>query len=192
MRAESSVRVAIAVIFYCVCSGSMLLVNKLAVYHIPSPALVTLCQFTTASSVVLGGKHSGLLRDVDDFEWDKAKHFLIYVLSFALGTWTNMKVLSLANVETVIVFRSCTPIAVSVFDYYFHGRDWPNARSITSLLCIAIGALCYIVNDREFQVSPAAYRWAFAWWVVLVFQLTYGKFLVSGLQLRRSPHLPLS
>lgn len=93
MRAEGSVRVAVAVIFYCVCSGSMLLVNKLAVYHIPSPALVTLCQFATASSVVLAGKHTGLLRDVDDFEWDKAKHFLIYVLSFAIGTWTNMKVL---------------------------------------------------------------------------------------------------
>ena len=30
----------------------------------------------------------------------------------------------------------------------------------------------------------AAYYWVGVWWVVLVFQLTYGKFLVSGLELK--------
>ena len=43
---------------------------------------------------------------MDDFEWHRAKYFIIYVLSFTIGTYTNMKVLSIANVETVIVFRS--------------------------------------------------------------------------------------
>lgn len=138
-----SASVATAVIFYCLCSGSMLLVNKLAVSHIPSPALVTLCQFASASVVVYMGKLTKLI-EVDDFEWSKMKYFLIYVVLFTIGTWTNMKVLSMANVETVIVFRSCTPLAVCFFDYFFYERALPGLRSAFSLLMITFGAFCYM------------------------------------------------
>jgi len=42
----------------------------------------------------------------------------------------------------------------------------------------------YIATDREFHVNGAsAYYWVMVWWVVLVFQLTYGKFLVTGIPL---------
>ena len=60
---------------------------------------------------------STLPPEQDDFEWSKVKYFVLYVLAFALGTWTNMKVLQTANVETVIVFRSCCPIVVAGFDF---------------------------------------------------------------------------
>jgi hypothetical protein len=71
------------------------------------------------------------------------------------------------------VFRSCTPIAVSVSDYYFYKRAFPTPRSILSLLLITCGAIAYIVTDREFQVNGlGAYTWVLIWWVVLVFQLT--------------------
>mmetsp|Transcript_2457 Transcript_2457/g.4153 ORF Transcript_2457/g.4153 Transcript_2457/m.4153 type:complete len:364 (+) Transcript_2457:81-1172(+) len=176
--------VATAVVFYCFCSGGMLVVNKLAVHYIPSPALVTLGQFVVCAFVVYAGKLLKIL-EADDFEWSKAKYFVLYVISFSIGTWANMKVLSMANVETVIVFRSCTPIAVAFFEYIFHDRSLPTARSWFSLLLITIGAVCYIVTDREFQVrGVAAYYWAMLWWVVLIFQLTYGKFLVTGIKLR--------
>ena len=33
------------VLFYSLCSGGMLIVNKLAVSHLPMPALITLLQF---------------------------------------------------------------------------------------------------------------------------------------------------
>ena len=182
--ADEQTKVAVAVITYCVCSGSMLLVNKLSVHHIPSPALVTCSQFVSASVLVYTCKLLRLL-EMDDFEWGKAKHFLIYVVMFTFGTWTNMKVLSMANVETVIVFRSCAPIAVAMFDYIFYNRAMPNTRSYCSLLLITMGAVCYILTDREFQTKGwEAYKWATIWWVVLVFQLTYGKFLVSGLKLK--------
>jgi len=106
------------------------------------------------------------------------------VLSFTIGTYTNMKVLSMANVETVIVFRSCTPIAVAFFDYIFYNRAAPSLRSAFSLLLITTGAVAYIVTDRDFQMNGlSAYYWVSIWWVVLVFQLTYGKFLVTGINL---------
>ena len=110
---------------------------------------------------------------------------MLYVLAFSLGTWTNMKVLQTANVETVIVFRSCCPIVVAGFDYIFYGRACPSLRSVASLLLITGGAVGYILNDKEFQNSGwVAYYWVMIWWTVLIFQLTYGKFLVSGLALK--------
>jgi len=119
---------------------------------------------------------------VDDFAWDKVKFYLVYVLSFAVGTFANMKVLAMANVETVIVFRSCTPLAVSFFDYIFHNRAAPSARSCFALLLIFAGAMMYIATDKEFQVKGvSAYYWVMLWWAVLIFQLTYGKFLVTGI-----------
>jgi len=161
----------------------MLLVNKLTVHHLPLPGLVTTCQFSLCSVVVFSLKQCGVVV-ADDFEWEKAKYFLIYVLSFTVGTYTNMKVLSMANVETVIVFRSCTPLAVAFFDTKFYNRALPGARSACSLLLITAGAVLYIATDREFHVNGAsAYYWVMVWWVVLVFQLTYGKFLVTGIPL---------
>ncbi|EOD24746.1 hypothetical protein EMIHUDRAFT_367626 [Emiliania huxleyi CCMP1516] len=126
-KQEDAAEVAAAVITYCFCSGGMLVINKIAVSHTPSPALVTLCQFASCTVLVYGGKLTGLLR-TDDFEWRKVKYFLIYVLSFSIGTWTNIKVLQDANVETVIVFRSCTPLAVSDHEI---ARDRTRSHEIT-------------------------------------------------------------
>jgi len=180
MAYSTAVETTIAIVFYCLCSGGMLLVNKLAVHHVPLPAFVTACQFSSCAAFVYCGKLCGFLV-ADDFEWAKAKYYLIYVLSFSIGTYTNMKVLSMANVETVIVFRSCTPLAVAIFDYIFYNRAAPSVRSCLSLLLITSGAVGYIMTDREFQVNGwAAYYWVLIWWCVLVFQLTYGKFLVTG------------
>ena len=91
------------------------------------------------------------------------------------------QVLMVSNVETVIVFRSCCPIVVACFDYVFYRRACPSFRSVCSLLLITGGAVGYIVNDKEFQTSGwVAYYWVMIWWVVLIFQLTYGKFLVRA------------
>ena len=48
--AVSAVTSAIA--FYCVCSAGMLIVNKLAISHVPLPGLVTVCHSTTSLSFV--------------------------------------------------------------------------------------------------------------------------------------------
>ena len=66
----------------------------------------------------------------------------------------------------------------------FYDRSFPSVRSCMALLLITSGAGLYIMTDREFQIKGmSAYYWVMIWWVVLVFQLTYGKFLVSRLPL---------
>lgn len=88
---RGELEVACALLAYCCTSGGMLIVNKLAVQHVPLPALLTLCQFSSASLFVFGGKLLGLL-EMDDFEWPRAKYFLIYVAFFTIGTYSNVKV----------------------------------------------------------------------------------------------------
>ena len=168
---------------YALCSAGMLVINKLAVHHIGVPSFVTLCQFAVTAGTVLVGSTLGLLV-IDPHDWNKIKHFVLYVVAFSLGTWSNMKVLMVANVETVIVFRACSPIVVSFFDYWCYGRAVPSPRSLVAMLTILAGALSYVLNDREFQVQGlAAYTWVAVWFSLLVFQLCYGKHLVTGLGL---------
>lgn len=56
-----------------------------------------------------------------------------------LGVYCNMRALAHSNVETVIIFRSCTPLAVSLCDWLFLGRELPAPRSLAALLTIAAG-----------------------------------------------------
>ena len=108
-----------AIIFYCLCSGSMLLVNKLAVSHLPSPAIVTISQFASASILIHLLKWLNVIQ-VDELEWSRGKYFLIYVALFSIGTWTNMKVLAIANVEVFLFSHSnpfCPYVTLPFFPY---------------------------------------------------------------------------
>ena len=176
--------VIFVVVLYALCSAGMLIINKLAVHHIGVPSFVTVSQFAATAVVVLAGRRLGMLQ-LDAHDWGVIKYFVVYVTAFSAGTWSNMKVLMAANVETVIVFRACTPIVVSFFDYLFYGRALPSPRSLAAMLLIVAGAVSYVLNDREFQVQGvSAYTWVLVWFTLLVFQLTYGKHLVTGLGLQ--------
>ena len=186
-KADVMESVGAVVAFYCACSGGMLVLNKLAVHHVGAPAFVTLAQFVATAAFVCGGWACGCVT-LDTARWQRLKHFVVYVLAFSAGTWANMKVLMAANVETVIVFRSCAPLCVCVTDYVFYQRAMPSRRSMCAMLLIALGALTYVSVDRDLK-SPqaaAAYVWVGLWFALLIFQLTYGKQLVTGLGLQSS------
>jgi hypothetical protein len=40
--------------------------------------------------MVYTGKLLGVM-EMDDFEWAKVKYYVLYVISFAIGTWANIK-----------------------------------------------------------------------------------------------------
>lgn len=185
-----STSVAAIVAFYCACSGGMLVLNKLAVHHIGAPAFVTLSQFVTTAAGVGAAWMMGML-ELDALEWKKLKHFVVYIIAFSGGTWANMRVLLVSNVETVIVFRSCAPIFVSLLEYVFYGRALPSRRSAFAMLLIVLGACAYVGSDaaatkteKERALQHDAYLWIAVWFSLLIFQLTYGKTLVSGLGLQ--------
>jgi drug/metabolite transporter (DMT)-like permease len=68
-----------------------------------------------------------------------SQSYAIYTVAFVLGVYCNMRALESANVETVIIFRSCTPLAVAVCDYLFLGRELPSRRSTLALSTIGVG-----------------------------------------------------
>ena len=129
------------VLFYCACSGGMLVINKLAVHHVGAPAFVTLVQFAATVAFVGGGWLGGRI-SLDAARWSRLRHFVVYVLAFSMGTWANMKVLMTANVETVIVFRSCAPLvcARALSSHAVHVAhvalcSCARRHSLLSLLC---------------------------------------------------------
>lgn len=175
-----------AVIGYSLCSGTMLLFNKLAIYYIPSPSFVTVVQLIFATIVILTLQAMKII-DHEPLEWYKVRAYLLYVVSFVFGVYCNMKALSYSNVETVIVFRSCTPLAVSVCDYFFLNRALPSGRSLMALLVICIGAICYANSDDQFKLEGiSAYYWSILYFFMIVFEMTYGKKMTSEIDFNSS------
>ena len=70
-----------------------------------------------------------------------------------------MRALAMSNVETVIVFRAASPIAVSALDYLFLGRQLPNLRSAAALIAIVVGSVIYAKCDSQIALDGfGAYR----------------------------------
>ena len=95
------------------------------------------------------------------------KMYSLYGLLFVGSVYSSMKSLEGSNVETQIVFRSATPLAVSVLDAFLLGRELPSRRSIAVLAIVACGAAAYVATDAEFLISGwSAYGWVFFYYWV--------------------------
>ncbi len=169
----------VAIVAYSVCSSTLLLSNKFALEYLPLPSVVSFVQIASSTLIVLALKHFGNVK-VDDLEWDKMKPFMLYVFLFVSSIYANMRALQLSNVETVIVFRACTPIAVAIIEYLFMNRTLPNIRSCLSLLIVAFGAIIYCLSDSQFYLQGlGAYSWVTLYFVLITLEMTYGKVLTE-------------
>ena len=112
----------LSVVLYSLCSGTLVLINKLTLHFIPLPSLVVTVQIWATLLFIYGAKLLHILA-IDKLAWAFMKPYLVYTIFFALGIYANMRSLSSSNVETVIVFRSLSPLIVSVLDWLFLGRE---------------------------------------------------------------------
>ena len=169
----------VAIVAYSLCSSTLLLSNKFALEHLPLPSVVSFVQIASSTLIVLALKYFGNVK-VDDLEWDKMKPFMLYVFLFVSSIYANMRALQLSNVETVIVFRACTPIAVAIIEYLFMNRTLPNVRSCLSLLVVALGAIIYCLSDSQFYLQGlGAYSWVTFYFILITLEMTYGKVLTE-------------
>lgn len=175
--------VIIAVLSYSFCSGSLVLVNKLILHHLPYPSLVITFQlWSTLLFIQIADAFNFI--DVDPIRWKYVKPYLAYTVAFSLGVYCNMKSLSLSNVETVIVFRALAPLLVSILDALFLGREWPSAQSWGALGLIALGAYGYALTDEQFQAQGMmAYTRPTLYLLVISFEMAYGKKIITGVEL---------
>lgn len=175
-------QVILAILGYSLCSSTLLLANKVAIEYLPSPSVVSFIQIVSSAVAILVMKALGV--NVDDIEWSKAKPYALYILAFVGSIYSNMQALSHANVETVIVFRACSPIAVTLIEYFFMDRTLPGLRSSTSLLVVAAGAVFYCISDSQFKMDGwNSYTWVLIYFVLIVIEMTYGKKLTSSVKM---------
>jgi len=176
--------ISFAIGFYMICSSVMLVANKVAVTWVPLPGLMVSCQFISA--VVFIYARSFLTNiDIDKFTFERITKFLPYVAAMSLCIFSNVKSLYHSNVETVIVFRACSPICVSILDSLFLGREFPTPRSALSLLIVFFGAVGYVCTDSEFKMNGAsAYTWVMIYFFSIVCEMSYGKLVMSRMSFK--------
>lgn len=173
-----------SVLAYSLSSGTLVLLNKLILHHIPYPSLVVCFQLVATLLFIGGAKHCYQL-PVDDLKWKYVVPYLYYIVAFAMGVYCNMKSLSISNVETVIVFRALSPCLVAFLDALFLGREFPSARSWIALVTIFAGAYGYASFDPQFQTQGiAAYGWPTAYLLIISFEMCYGKRIIRSVDLK--------
>lgn len=171
-----------AIVGYSLCSSTLLLANKMAIEYLPVPSVVSFIQIFSSTVFILLIKMCGVT--VDDLEWDKVKQYSMYIVAFVAAIFANMQALSHSNVETVIVFRACSPVAVSIVEYLLMDRAWPSIRSSLSLATVAMGALLYCTSDSQLALNGlSAYTWVIIYFVLITFEMTYGKKLTSAVKM---------
>lgn len=175
-------QIGLAILGYSLCSSTLLLANKMVIEYLPLPSVVSFIQIVSSAIAILVYKMLG--GTVDNIEWPKLKAYSLYIVAFVAAIYANMQALSHSNVETVIVFRACSPIAVTIVEYFLMDRAWPSSRSTFSLLVVAIGAVCYCTADSEFALKGiSAYYWVIAYFFLITFEMTYGKKLTSSVKM---------
>ena len=142
LNLSPNMEVALSVVAYSFCSGTLVLLNKLILHRLPYPSLVITFQLCAALVFIFSAKYAGILQ-VDPLKWEYVVPYLYYIVAFAMGVYCNMRSLSVSNVETVIVFRALSPCLVAMLDAMFLGREYPSRRSWAGIGLIVAGAYGY-------------------------------------------------
>mmetsp|Transcript_27356 Transcript_27356/g.31879 ORF Transcript_27356/g.31879 Transcript_27356/m.31879 type:complete len:359 (-) Transcript_27356:64-1140(-) len=180
LKLSPKAEIIASVISYSLCSGSLVLVNKLILHYLPFPSLVIVTQLFVSIFLIYGGNFCGVMH-IDEMKWEFLKPYLVYTVAFSTGVYTNMMCLNTSNVETVIVARALSPIIVSFLDHIFLGRELPSNRSMGSLAMIVVGAVGYASTDEAFlSQGIGAYFWPFLYLNVITFEMVYGKKIIKS------------
>jgi len=171
-----------SIVTYSLCSGTLLLLNKVVLHLIPSAPLVTSVQCLACVCGILGCQFALGLPKLDTLTPPIVKAYLLYGVLFVGGIYSNMRSLEVSNVDTVIVFRSSVPLLVALGDYVFLGRDAPSPRSLAAMVLILVGCSVYCAVDAEFALKGlAAYFWVLVYVVFMALEMLLGKLITSSL-----------
>merc|ERR1712032_1095627 len=140
-------------------------------------SFILFCQFLTSALAVRALKFIYPDMDIELLTWDKAKPFAVATLVFFICLLSNTQALKSVNVETVIVVRSCSPIAVAFLEHITLGRDLPSVAGMMALLTIAGGASLYVATDAGFHIE--GYVWLIVYFIFIVTEMVFVKFVVE-------------
>jgi GDP-mannose transporter len=173
--------IGVGIVLYAFCSSTLLVVNKVAMHVGINPSLLLFAQFLTSTLSVRGLKAARPDMDIEFLVWEKARPFALAALVFYICLLSNTQALAFVNVETVIVVRACSPIAVALLDHMVLGKELPSAKGALALLTIAGGAALYVVTDKGFRVD--GYTWLGIYFVSIVIEMVFVKFVVDTIKM---------
>lgn len=162
------------------CSATLLISNKYAVYKVAAPSFILFSQLMGTALVVKAFAAAGKI-EADALEKEKVKKFLPVALIFLATIFSNMKSLQYANVETFMVFRFSTPLVVSIADYLFLGRKLPSPRSWACLIALLVGAFAYAQTDSAFHVK--GYTFCAVWYAIFCMDQIYLKHITNTVKM---------
>lgn len=169
---------AVSVALYALCSSTLLVINKVAVHLVHDATFVLFCQFLLSSLWVRLLKLLYPEMDIELLTWSKVKPFSVATLIFYVCLLANTQALLSVNVETVIVVRACSPIAVAMLDKVALGQSLPSLKGCLALLAIAGGAAVYSSSEAGFRID--GYAWLSVYFVFIVVEMVFVKFLISN------------
>ena len=94
-----------AVVYFALCSGTLLVINKVTIELVRAPIFILVCQLSFSAFAVRVGDGLGIVRS-EPLELSKILAFAFVVLGFVACLFCNIKTLQYTNVETFITFRS--------------------------------------------------------------------------------------
>lgn len=176
-----NMKIWMSIVTYSLCSGSLLLVNKVALMYIPSPPLVTALQCIFCVLAILGGSLFFASPHLSPMTRPVVVSYAQYSVLFVLGIYSNMRALESSNVDTVIVFRSAVPLVVALGDWLWMGREAPSLRSLASMIIVVVGCAAFVAVDAEFSVKGwAAYAYVLVYVLCLAAEMLFGKMVTSA------------
>lgn len=166
---------------YMLCSATLLISNKYAIYKVAAPSFILFSQLMGTAVVVKLFALTGKI-ECDALEKQKIAKFAPVALIFLATIFSNLKSLQYANVETFMVFRFSTPLVVSVADYMFLGRRLPSARSWSCLFALLVGAAGYASTDSSFEVK--GYAFCAVWYCIFCLDQIYLKHVINTVKMQ--------
>jgi len=173
----SRATILFGVLLYAFCSSTLLVINKVAMHLVPDAPFILFCQFLSSSLAVRGLMCARTDIDIEELNWGKVKPFALACLVFYLCLLCNTRALKSVNVETVIVARSCSPMAVVFLERLTLKNPLPTWKGLFMLSVIAMGATVYVVADKGFQID--GYAWLILYFIFIVIEMVFVKFVVS-------------
>jgi GDP-mannose transporter len=175
-----------SILFYSLCSSTLLVINKLAVQSVGSTSIVLIVQFVASVfAVILANAFRPNQVKLENFSRETFLAFSGVVILFCFCLYSNVKALELNSVETVIVSRALSPIGVSFLDFKFLGRELPNRKTFLALLSIAAGASVYAFGESDKSTSSvekeSAHFWLVTYFIAITSEMAFVKFIIDSL-----------
>lgn len=144
---------------YALSSSGLALVNKLSLVGFDYPNTLLQLQFASAASVSWLLGRLGLAR-VDGLDARRARDFLPAVVLFYASCFANVQLLRHVNVDTFVVVRSCTPLAVLAVELArAHVPRSMAAAELGALALMGVSAALY-AGASSAELTRAGVCWA--------------------------------